>query len=80
MEGAPAFLPALWVWDPRRPELVHPFAGAIDKGLARPESTVHIMLGSKASWVTPEKGGRRFDAYPDLSIEDWHRRNGRWRA
>lgn len=70
---------ALYVWDPQWPELVHPFASAIDKGLTKPASTVHIMLGSKASWVTPERGGRRFREYPDLSIEAWHKRHKRWR-
>jgi hypothetical protein len=69
---------ALWVFDPHWPELVHPMASAIDKGLRKPKSTVHIMLDSKANWVTPERGGRRFREYPALSIEDWHRRNGRW--
>ena len=42
---------ALWVWDPRWPELVHPFASAIDTELPVPPERTHLMLGSKASWV-----------------------------
>src|SRR5690606_14109559 len=42
---------ALWLWDPRWPELIHPFASAIDTDLPVPPEQVHIMLGSKANWV-----------------------------
>ncbi len=69
---------ALWVWDPRWPELVHPFASAIDSELpAAPERT-HLMLGSKPAWVPVAAGPRdqRFDGYPEDSIADWHRRLG----
>lgn len=69
---------ALWVWDPRWPELVHPHAGAVDTPLPAPPESVHIMLGSKPGWVAAE--GRpddaRFDAYPDQSLADWHRAHG----
>jgi hypothetical protein len=71
---------ALYVSDPRWPELIHPFASAIDKGLRKPKSVAHIMLDSKANWVTPERGGKRFREYPDLSIEDWHKKSKRWSA
>jgi hypothetical protein len=55
---------ALWVWDPRWPELVHPFASAI--------------VASKAPWVPVEAGpdDKCFDGYPEESIADWHRRLG----
>jgi hypothetical protein len=69
---------ALWVWDLRWPELVHPFASAIDTDLpAAPERT-HLMLGSKASWVPVERGPRDqdFDGYPEESIGAWHQRLG----
>jgi len=67
---------ALWAWDPRWPDLVHPFASAIDTPLpAAPERT-HLMTASKAPWVeiqaAPED--RIFDAYPDESIAAWHER------
>jgi hypothetical protein len=68
----------LWVWDSRWPELLHPFASAIDSDLpAAPERT-HLMLGSKAAWVpllTGEKD-QCFEDYPDESIADWHERLG----
>lgn len=68
----------LWVWDPRWPELIHPFASAIDSELpAAPERT-HLMLGSKASWVPVhvQSDDKEFDEYPRESIADWHRRLG----
>ena len=69
---------ALWLWDPRWPELVHPHASAIDTPLPNPPGNVHIMLGSKAPWVHVEgrKGDERFDAYPDFSLAQWHREHG----
>ena len=67
---------ALWVYDPRWPELVHPFASAIDTALPAPPETVHIMVASKADWVAVEDGPdhRHFDEYPEESLADWHRR------
>ncbi len=69
---------ALWVWDPRWPKLVHPFASAIDTPLPTPPEHTHLMLGSKADWVPVhrEREDKSFDAYPDESIADWHRRHG----
>ncbi|MDX1540190.1 MAG: GFA family protein, partial [Geminicoccaceae bacterium] len=34
---------ALWLFDPRWPELVHPFASAIDSPLPVPPERVHLM-------------------------------------
>lgn len=67
---------ALWVCDPRWPELLHPFASAIDSELPRPPQRTHLMLGSKADWVEIEvrDGDKCFDEYPDESIAEWHRR------
>jgi hypothetical protein len=69
---------ALWVSDPRWPDLVHPFASAIDTPLPEPPECEHIMLGSKAGWVRVDarRKERRYDDYPDDSLEDWHRRHG----
>ena len=69
---------ALWVWDPRWPELVHPFASAIDTPLPEPPERVHIMLGSKPDWVPVDvaDGDAQFDGYPDEALADWHRRHG----
>ncbi len=69
---------ALWVWDPRWPDLVHPHAGAIDTPLPAAPESVHIMLGSKAHWVPVEgsPGDRRFQNYPDMSLAEWHEARG----
>ena len=69
---------ALWVWDPRWPELMHPFASAIDSTLPAPPEHTHLMLESKASWVPVHKGDQDkvFDLYPDESIAQWHQRLG----
>jgi len=69
---------ALWVYDPRWPELVHPFASAVDTELPRPPERTHLMLGSKASWVEVRAGDqdRCFAEYPDESITQWHERLG----
>lgn len=69
---------ALWVWDPRWPDLVHPHASAIDTPLPPAPENVHIMLGSKAPWVPVEgrAGDPAFDTYPDLSLAQWHEARG----
>jgi hypothetical protein len=69
---------ALWLWDPRWPELVHPHAGAIDTPLPIPPERTHLMLGSKANWVEPCIGpdDKTFDRYPDESLAEWHHRLG----
>lgn len=71
---------ALWLFDPSWPDLVHPFASAIDSELPKPSSRVHLMLRYKASWVEPEirEGDERYDLYPELSIADWHKKHGMW--
>ncbi|CCQ73605.1 Conserved protein of unknown function. Putative glutathione-dependent formaldehyde-activating, GFA [Magnetospira sp. QH-2] len=68
----------LWAWDPRWPELVHPFASAIDTPLPVPPERTHLMLGSKADWVPVHAGPRdkTFEEYPDESIAAWHQRLG----
>ena len=69
---------ALWLWDPRWPELIHPHASAIDTPLPIPPERTHIMLGSKANWVPVHAGenDRTFDEYPDESLAEWHQRLG----
>ena len=69
---------ALWAWDPRWPELVHPFASAIDTDLPVPPERTHLMTGSKASWVEIREGSsdRVFERYPVESIAEWHSRLG----
>jgi hypothetical protein len=71
---------ALWLYDPTWPDLIHPFASAIDTDLPVPPTRTHLMLRFKATWVVPriEEQDKRFDLYPDQSIEDWHREQGLW--
>ncbi len=68
---------ALWLYDPRWPEFIHPFASAIDTPLPRPPEIVHIMLDFKPTWVpVPDgKGHVHHRRYPDESLEAWHRRH-----
>jgi hypothetical protein len=69
---------ALWVWDPRWPDLVHPFASAIDTDLPAPPEQVHMMLGSRANWVRVDakRGETREQEYPSQSLEAWHTAHG----
>ena len=69
---------ALWLFDPTWPELVHPFASAIDTPLPVPPEHTHLMLGSKAPWVEVQAQPRdkQFDVYPEESIAQWHERLG----
>ena len=71
---------ALWLFDPSWPDLVHPFASAIDSDLPAPPSKVHLMLRYKANWVVPDIGPDDdcFEEYSVESIEDWHRSRGLW--
>lgn len=67
---------ALWVYHDKWPDLVHPFASAIDTDLPKPDETVHMMVDFKASWVDiPHGPGHvEFPGYPNKSIEVWHER------
>lgn len=69
---------ALWVWDPHWPDLVHPFASAIDSELPRPPERTHLLLNSRASWVPlhADPQDKQFEGYPDESIAAWHQRLG----
>lgn len=71
---------ALWLYDPSWPELVHPFASAIDTDLPAPPHRVHLMLKYKANWVEPDirEGDATFDIYPAESLAAWHKKNSVW--
>lgn len=73
---------ALWLFDPSWPDLVHPFASAVDTDLPTPPEKVHLMLRYKAGWVVPDvgKNDRTFNEYPEESIADWHKARGLWVA
>ncbi|MEM7302671.1 MAG: GFA family protein [Pseudomonadota bacterium] len=66
---------ALWVYSDRWPDLMHPFASAIDTPLPAPPEQVHMMLEFKPDWVSvPDAGPSHvhFAGYPSKSIESWH--------
>ncbi|WP_051362001.1 GFA family protein [Solimonas soli] len=69
---------ALWLWDPRWPELVHPHASAIDTPLPRPPQIVEAALAYAANWVEIADDARhlRCRTWPAESLADWHRRHG----
>jgi hypothetical protein len=69
---------ALWVWDPRWPDWVYPFASAIDTPLPKPPEEVEIMLDYAAPWSTiPQgRGHTHFREYPGEGIADWHAKRG----
>ena len=67
---------ALWLFDPSYPELLHPFASAIDTELPPPPEHTHLMLEAKPVWVEAEIGpdDQSFEEFPDESIAEWHER------
>lgn len=67
----------LWMYDAQWPELVHPFASAIDTPLPVPPARTHMLLDSKAPWVeiTRRRGDRLVQHLPDESIAQWHARH-----
>lgn len=69
---------ALWLFSPEWPELIHPFASAIDTPLPAPPERTHLMLDFKAPWVEVEasRHDKRFARYPKESIAEWHQRLG----
>jgi hypothetical protein len=71
---------ALWLWDPRWPELIHPHASAIDTPLPKPPEVVEAALDYCPSWVDVPKGKGhvRRGTWPGESLEDWHKRHGLW--
>lgn len=70
----------LWLWDKHWPELIHPFASAIDTDLPIPDELVCVRGDSKPAWVRwPEGKKSVFEGFNgDVSIEDWHKQKGLW--
>ncbi|QHI96645.1 GFA family protein [Xylophilus rhododendri] len=69
---------ALWLWDPRWPELIHPHASAIDTPLPQPPETAECALDYAANWVEVPKGRNHHHhgKWPSESLDDWHERHG----
>ncbi|KAL2832065.1 Mss4-like protein [Aspergillus cavernicola] len=67
----------LWLWDETWPELIHPFASAIDTDLPVPDEMVCIFEDSKPTWARfPEGKKQLHKQYPTESLEDWHKNHG----
>ncbi len=68
----------LWLFSPTYPELVHPFASAIDTPLPKAPERDHILLDFAAPWCEVPSGPteRHFPRFPDESLADWHARHG----
>jgi hypothetical protein len=73
---------SLWASDPRWPELIYPYATAVNTPLPKPPEIVHIMLEFAVPWVEIPSGDGHyhFARYPDESIEQWHKRHGLYDA
>ncbi len=67
---------ALWVHNPKWPELIHPFASAIDGALPTPPERFAIMCEHAAPWAEIPEDATRFERYPDQGIDDWHKARG----
>jgi hypothetical protein len=60
------------------PELVYPFASAVDTPLPRPPEFIHVRTEDRLPWV-PRIGSdddAEFETNTDESMADWHRRLG----
>lgn len=67
----------LWLWDHHYPELIHPFASAIDTDLPVPKEMVCVMGSSKPEWVRwPEGAKNTHETFGGDSLEGWHKKNG----
>ena len=67
----------LWLWDKTWPQLIHPFASAIDTELKVPEKMVCVLANSKPAWVRwPEGEKSVHNVYGEDSLEGWHKKNG----
>ncbi len=68
----------LYAYNDRWPDHLHPVASAVDSELPVPAAHVHMMVGSKASWVEVEVGpdDATFDEYPQDAISAWHDARG----
>lgn len=66
----------LWLWDGSWPELIHPFASAIDTDLPVPDEMVCIFEDSKPAWARYPEGKKQvYKQYPTESLEDWHKKH-----
>ncbi|TFK33602.1 Mss4-like protein [Crucibulum laeve] len=71
----------LWLYDATWPELLHPFASAIDSPkLEDPGTMVCLKLNSKPEYVRlPEGDKKLYRDYPSESIEEWHKKHHKYK-
>jgi len=71
----------LWLFDPTWPELIHPFASAVDSPLEAPEEMVVLLTESKPPYVRlPEGDVSVYEGYPPDSLEEWHKKNNLYKS
>ncbi|KAF8962957.1 Mss4-like protein [Flammula alnicola] len=72
----------LWLYDETWPELIHPFASAIDSPeLESPKTLVCIKLDSKPAYVRLPEGDKKvYDGYAPDSLENWHKKHHLYKA
>ncbi|KAG2749241.1 hypothetical protein P692DRAFT_20472202 [Suillus brevipes Sb2] len=70
----------LWLYDETWPELLHPFASAIDSPeLEAPDELVVVKTNSKPNYVRLPEGKKKvFENYPSDSIESWHQKHNKY--
>ncbi|KAF8983042.1 Mss4-like protein [Cyathus striatus] len=66
----------LWLYDASWPELIHPFASAIDSELEVPDELTCIKLNSKPDYVRLPEGKKKvYEDYGPDSLEGWHKKH-----
>ena len=65
---------SLFILDSRWPEDCWPNAAAIDTPLPNPRKQVQIFVKDAPAWFPLDKNDLQFDEYPDLGIEQWHKK------
>ncbi|KAF9222879.1 hypothetical protein BS17DRAFT_782741 [Gyrodon lividus] len=70
----------LWLYDENWPEFLHPFASAIDSPeLEAPVELVVVKTDSKPDYVRLPEGAKKvYRRYGPDSIEDWHKKHGKY--
>ncbi|KAF7312786.1 GFA domain-containing protein [Mycena kentingensis (nom. inval.)] len=70
----------LWLWDKQWPELVHPFASAIDEPeLVVPKKMVVGCTTGRPAYVRLPEGPKEvYEMYGPESLESWHKKEGLW--
>lgn len=63
-----------------RPELLHPFASSIDApALDAPDSLTVVRNVDKPAYVRLPEGKKDVnEEYGDLSIDEWHKKHGKY--